>query len=175
VKQSIYDLTLQGIEIESLLLDSVGEITPDIQEKMDALLESGPETMESAAAVVTQLMRSAKAAEEEADRLRERAKTFEGQATKLKERMLVALDKCFNGKIKTPRWSIWSQKSADRMVADLPPGFTPEELYKERPDLVRVRMELDRTKVIEEYKAGRPLPEDIWLEEKKGARHVQIR
>jgi hypothetical protein len=175
---SIYDLSLQGLEIEELLLDSVGEITPDIQEKMDALLVSGPETMEAAAAVVTQLQMSAKMAEEESDRLRARSKEFEAQAEKLKKRMGFALDKAFGGKIKTPRWTVYMQKSADRTVADLIPGITAEMLYEERPDLVRVKMELDRVKVVALYKdpeSRKQLPELILFEEREGERSVRIK
>lgn len=172
---TLYSLALDGIEIEQLLFDSVGEITPDIQQKMDALLESGPAMLEAAAAVVRQLQLSAQIAGDESDRLRTRAKEFEGQAAKLKERMTMALDKSFGGKIKTPKWSIWTQKSADRIVADLIPGVTPEMLYQERPDLVRVKMELDREKAVSELKNGKPLPELILFEEKEGTRYVRIK
>lgn len=172
---TLYSLALDGIEIEQLLFDSVGEITPDIQQKMDALLESGPPMMEAAAAVVRQLQLSAQIAEDESDRLRTRAKEFEAQAAKLKERMTLALDKSFSGKIKTPKWSIWTQKSADRIVADLVPGVTAEMLHQERPDLVRVKMELDREKAVSELKNGNPLPELILFEEKEGTRYVRIK
>jgi hypothetical protein len=172
---SIYDLSLQGLEIEELLLDSVGEITPDIQDKMDALLLAGPETMEAAAAVVTQLQMSAKMAEEESDRLRARSKEFEAQASKLKERMTFALDKAFSGKIKTPRWTIYTQKSPDLATADLIPGITPEMLHAERPDLVRVKMEFNRVKAIADWKAGNPLPELILFEINEGRRSCRIK
>lgn len=172
---TLYSLALDGAEIEMLLLDSVGEITPDIQVKMDALLESGPPMMEAAAAVVRQLQLSAQVAEDESDRLRTRAKDFEAQAAKLKERMTVALDKSFGGKIKTPKWSMYTKKNADKLVADLIPGITPEMLYAERPDLVRVKMDLDRVKCVADYKAGLPLPELILFEDKEGSRCVIIR
>jgi hypothetical protein len=172
---TLYSLALDGIEIEQLLFDSVGEITPDIQVKLDAVLESGPPMMEAAAAVVRQLQISAQIAEDESKRLHARAKEFEAQSDRLKERMTFALDKSFGGKIKTPKWSIWTQKSADRILADLVPGITPEMLYEERPDLVRVKMEFDRVKAIGELKAGRPLPEMILFEEKEGERGVRIK
>lgn len=175
---TLYSLALEGIEIEMLLLDSLGEITPEIQEKMDALLLSGADKMEAAAAVVRQLQASAKIAEEESDRLRARSKEFEAQAEKLKERMKFALDKAFGGKIKTPKWTIWNQKAADRIVADLVPGITAEMLHKEAPELVRVKMDLDRTKCVQLYKdpeTRKTLPDLILFEEKEGERHVYIK
>jgi predicted transcriptional regulator len=175
---TLYSLALEGLEIEELLIESLGEITPDIQEKMDALLESGPDKLESAAAVVRQLQASAKIAEEESDRLRERAKTFEAQAEKLKERMGFALDRAFGGKIKTAKWTIYMQKNADRTVADLVPGVTAEMLHEERPDLVRVKMELDRVKAVALYKdpvTRAQLPELLLFEEKTGERSIRIK
>lgn len=173
--RSIYALSLQGLEIEELLLESAGAITPEIEDKVDALLVSGPETIESAAAVVTQLMMSAKMAEEESDRLRSRAKEFEDQAGALKERMVLALDRAFGGKVKTPKWTVWTQTTGNRTVAELIPGVTPQMLYEERPDLVRVKMELDRVKVIAHLKEGKPLPELILFEEKEGERRCHIK
>lgn len=175
---TLYSLALDGLEVEQLLFDSVGEITPDIAGKMDSLLESGPDKLEAAAAVVRQLQASAKIAEEESDRLRERAKTFEAQAESLKERMGFALDKAFGGKIKTPKWTIYMQKSADRTIADLVPGVTAEMLHETDPGLVRVKMELDRPKVVAMYKdplLRKELPELILFEERQGERSVRIK
>lgn len=169
---------MQGLEIEQLLFESIGEITPEIQDKMDAILLAGPETMEAAAAVVTQLQMSANNAEEESDRLRARSKDFEAQAQKLKERMTFALDKAFGGKIKTPRWTIYTQKSADRIIAELVPGITARMLHEERPGLVRVKYDLDREECISLYKdpaTRAKLPELILFEEKEGSRYVRIK
>jgi hypothetical protein len=94
---------------------------------------------------------------------------------RLKKRMTMCVDTAFGGKVKTALFTIWTQKSADRILADLVPGITPEMLYEERPDLVRVKMEFDRVKAIGELKAGRPLPEMILFEEKEGERGVRIK
>jgi hypothetical protein len=174
---TLYDLALQGIEIEEMLFDSVGEITPEIQERLDALLESGVDKMEAAAAVIRQLELSAMVAEEEAKRLHERAKQFSAQADKLNERMTFALDKAFSGKVKTPKWTIWTQKAKDVTVAELIPGVTVEMLYKERPDLVRVKMDVDRIKIVQMYKdpeTRKALPELLLFEERPGKRYTRL-
>lgn len=178
MKTTLYDLTLQGVEIEELLFDSVGEITPEIQAKMDALLESGVDNLEGAAAVVRQFEMSAAQAEEESKRLHDRAKQFDATAQKIKDRMALALDKAFGGKIKTAKWTIYTQKSRDWTVADLVPGVTPEMLHAERPDLVRVKMDLDRPKAVELYsnpETRKTLPELLLFEEKIGGRTVRIK
>jgi hypothetical protein len=172
---SLYDLTQAGLEIFDMLSDNLGELTPELEMRLDALMLEGPDRVEAAAMVVRSLEANAAACEFEANRLRDRAKEFEAQADRLKRRMTTCLDAAFHGKVKTPLFTVYTQKNADRIVADLVPGITAEMLHQERPDLVRVKMELDRVKAVAELKAGKPLPELILFEEKEGERSVRIK
>lgn len=172
---TLYDLTQEGLEIFDMLSDSLGELTPELEQRLDKLMLEGPGRIEAAAMVVRSLESNAAACEHEAERLRRRAKDYETQMDRLKKRMTLCLDSAFNGKVKTPLFTVWTQKSADRTVADLVPGVTAEMLYQERPDLVRVKMELDREKTVAELKAGKSLPELIVFEEKEGSRYVRIK
>lgn len=174
-RSTLYDLTREGLELFDMLADNLGELTPDMEQRLDALMLEGPARIEAAAMVVRTLEANASACEAECQRLRERAKAFDEQASRLKVRMTKCLDTAFSGKVKTPLFSIWTQKSADRTLADLVPGVTPEMLHEERPDLVRVKMELDREKCVSEFKAGRPLPDLVLFEEKEGSRSVRIK
>jgi hypothetical protein len=174
-KITLYDLTHEGLEIFDMLSDNLGELTPELEQRLDKLMLEGPARIEAAAMVVRTMEQNATACEFEAQRLRDRSKAFEAQADRLKKRMTACLDVAFSGKVKTPLFTIWTQKSADRTVAELVPGFTPEMLHAERPDLVRVKMELDREKVVSDLKAGKPLPELILFEQKEGSRYVRIK
>ena len=175
MKPTLYDLSHEGLEIFDMLADNLGELTPELEARLDKLMLEGPERIEAAAMVVRSLEQNAKACEEESDRLRERAKSFEAQAGSLKKRMTACLDIAFNGKVKTPLFSIWTQKTADKTLADLVPGITAEILHQERPDLVRVKYELDREKCVAAWKAKELLPELILFEEKEGSRYVRIK
>lgn len=175
---TLYDLSVEGLEIFDMLSDNLGELTPELEERLDKLMLEGPQRIEAAAMVVRTLQQNAVACEEEADRLRERAKAFGKQVERLKARMTVCLDSVFSGKVKTPLFTIHTQKSADRTIADMMPGFAPEDLYKVRPDLVRVKMDLDRIKAVELYDnpdTRKDLPELICFEEKEGTRNVRIK
>ena len=174
-KSTLYGLSAEGLAIFDMLEESLGELTPDLERRLDALMLEGPERLEAAAMVVRSLEANAMACEAEAQRLRERAKAFDAQSDRLKLRMTKCLDVAFHGKVKTPLFSIWTQKSADRTVADLVPGVTVEMLHQERPDLVRVKMELDREKCVAAWKAAEKLPELILFEEKEGSRYVRIK
>lgn len=179
MKSTLYDLSHEGFLIFDMLSDNLGELTPELEARLDKLMLEGPERIEAAAMVVRSLETNAKACEEESDRLRERAKSFEAQADRLKKRMTACLDVAFNGKVKTALFSIWTQKSPDRTVADLVPGITAEMLLKDGyPELVRVKYELDREKCVERYKDDfqrSQLPDLILFEEKEGSRYVRIR
>lgn len=175
---TLYDLSKEGLEIFDMLEDNLGELTPELEARLDKLMLEGPQRLEAAAMVVRSLEANATACEAEAQRLRERAKAFDAQVGRLKARMTVCLDSAFNGKVKTPLFTIYTQKSADRVVAELVPGVTAEMLHKERPDLVRVKMELDREKCVAEFKDDEKrklLPDLLLFEEKEGTRSVRIR
>lgn len=174
-KPTLYDLTREGLEIFDMLSELQGELTPELEERLDRLMLQGPERIEAAAAVVRSLEHNATICEDEAQRLRERAKAWGAQADRLKLRMTKCLDAAFNGKVKTPTITVWTQKSPDRTVAELIPGVTPEMLHAERPDLVRVKMELDREKAVADYKARKPLPDLLLFEEKEGSRYVRLK
>ena len=176
MKSTLYDLSAEGLAIFDMLEESLGELTPALEQRLDALMLEGPERLEAAAMVVRSLEANAMACEAEAQRLRDRAKAFDTNSDRLKLRMTKCLDAAFGGKVKTPLFSIWTQKSANRLIADLVPGVTPEMLYRERPDLVRVKMELNREEVVARFKAGdRTMPELILFEEKEGSRYCRIK
>lgn len=175
---TLYDLSREGLEIFDMLEDNLGELTPELEARLDKLMLEGPERLEAAAMVVRTLEHNAAACEAEADRLHQRAKALAGQTERLKKRMTLCLDQAFNGKVKTSLFTISTQKTADRTVAELVPGVTPEMLHEERPDLVRVKMELDRVRCVELFKnpeTRKQLPELLLFEEREGVRHVRIR
>jgi hypothetical protein len=171
---TLYEITNDALSIFDQLSDNLGELTPELEARLDKLLLEGPGRIEEAAMMVRIMEASAATAEFEAERLRERAKNFQGQADRLKKRMTVALDTAFKGKIKTALFSVWTQKSKDHIVADLVPGVSAQMLHAERPDLVRVKYELDREKTVAAWKAGEELPELVLFEEKKGTRFTRI-
>jgi Siphovirus Gp157 len=174
-RMTLYSLSEEGIQISDILTENEGELTPELEARLDALMLSGQESMEAAAMVVKQLEGSATACEEESKRLRERAKAFSDNAQRLKDRMVVALDSAFNGKIKTPLFTIWAQSTAPTVVVDLAPGYTAEMLHDEHPKLVRVKMEIDRPAVLAAWKAGEELPETIFFGENPGTRYCRIK
>ena len=174
-KMSLYDVAMEGMQIEDILVANEGELTPELEERLDSLLREGPKRIEAAAMVVRGLEASAKACKEEQTRLGDRAKSLENQASRLKDRITIALDAAFNGKVKTDLFTIWAQSSAETVSFDLAPEFTIDMLYEDRPGVVRVEKSLDKKKLGELHKLGELLPEAVVVVSNPGTRYCRIK
>lgn len=174
-KMTLYDISLEGLVIADILEANEGELTPELEERLNRLMQEGPDRIEAAAMVVRTIEANALACKAEAQRLAERAKGFENNVQRLKDRMTIALDCAFGGKVKTARFTIWTQKSADTTAFDLREEFTLEMLKEDNPELVRTKLELDKQackRILEE--AGE-LPESIFVDHSEGKRYARIK
>lgn len=143
-KISLYEVALEGMQIEDILIANDGELTPELEERLDALLKEGPKRIEAAAMVVRTLELSAEACKEEAKRLTDRKASLEGQADRLKKRIVVALDAAFNGKVRTDLFTVWAQNAADQIEVELSPEFTLEMLKEDHPELVETKLSIKK-------------------------------
>ena len=200
---TLYDITFEGTVLQAMLEDSEGELTPEIEARLDLLLRQGPDKIEAAAKIVRQLESWEKSAKEEATRLKARAESFANNAERLKARMVLALDAAFSGKIKTPLFTIWTQKARDTVGFGLAEEFALEMFASDYPDLVKTEFQLDSAKVnalweenaekvhaalavlqqedaTDAEKAAarevlKVIPEGIVVDERQGKRYVRIR
>jgi hypothetical protein len=173
-KLSLYDISLEGMQIADILEASEGELTPEVEERLDALMQAGPERIEAAAMVVRNLEASDVACKVEAQRLVQRAQSFASNAQRLKERIAIALDAAFSGKVKTDRFTIYTQKAPDTVAFDLKEEFTLEMLKEDYPGLVRTKLELDKQECKIRFAEGK-LPEAIFVEQNAGKRYTRIK
>ena len=174
MKMSLYDVALEGSLLEEFLTANEGELTPELEERFDRLLREGPERIEAAAIVAKELETDAQLCRMEAARLTQRRQSFEGQAERLRQRITVALDNAFQGKVKTPRFTVWAQTSPAQTYFDAAPEIL-ERLSIESPELVCVERSLDKTKLREMVEAGEPIPESVTVTEMPGNRYCKIK
>ena len=200
---SLYDIGAEGLVIELILAENEGELTPELETRLDEVMRQGPERIEGAAMILRQLEASAEACKKEAQRLAERAKSFDKQADSLKNRMVFAVDAAFNGKVKTQRFTIWTQKSRDTVSVGLAEEFTIDMLREDSPDLVKTEYSIDKAATdrlwethSSAYKSARAIlanpeasdAEKVWatetvklipdalsFEEKTGARYLRVK
>lgn len=171
-KMSLYELSLEGRMIEDILLTQEGELDPETEERLDRIMREGPDRIEAAAMVVNSLRGSAMVCQQEALRLNNRAKSFDNNADRLLNRIAVALDSAFGGKVKTNRFTVWTQKAPDSVAFDVNEGVALEDL----PDqFVRTKRELDKRALKEAYERGETLPEAVFVDQQAGKRYARIR
>lgn len=172
---SLYNLSVEGLLIREIIDALDGDITPEIAERIDALMEVAPDRVEAAAMVVHGLQGSAIVCQQESLRLAERAAALDRNAAALKERMCMIVDSVFGGKVKTHRFSIWTQQAADHVAFDVQEGYTIDDVQTADPALVRVRKELDKLALKDKFKAGEALPPAVSFQTVPGKRYVRIR
>lgn len=174
-RMTLYEVALEGMQLEEILAANDGELTPELEERFDRLLREGPNRIEAAAVIARSLESDAEICANEARRLMERAASLENQAKRLKERMMIALDAAFGGKVKTAKFTIWNQTSAATTGFDLAPEFTLEMVKEDLPAAVRTELSLDKKKLLEMHKGGDVLPESIIVTENPGMRSCRIK
>ena len=172
---SLYNLSIEGLQIRELLEASEGELTPEIIERIDALMIVAPDRVEAAAMVVQGLQGSAAICQQESLRLAERANALDRSANSLKERMAMIVDAAFGGKVKTARFTVWTQQAADHVAFDVEPGYSIDDVEKADPSLVRVKKELDKLALKDKFQAGEALPIAVHFETQQGKRYVRIK
>lgn len=172
----LYEIPLEANAIEEQLYDNVGELTPDLERRIQSFLSQGKDKIESAAVVIGSLEEDASICQAEAKRLIERAAQLNQSADRLRGMVLCAVDLGFGGKVKTPKFTIWGQTSAAVTQFDLKAGADIYQLMATRPDLVKAKdPELDKTALKETLKAGSPFPEEIAVVTLEGKRFLRIK
>jgi hypothetical protein len=171
----LYDIPMEFAELEEALVESAGELTPELEARFDEFLKAGKDKIEAGAMVVRGLELEAEACVEEAKRLTQRSQAATKNADRLKALVLRAVDFAFEGKVKTKLFTIWGQTSAPVVKFDLDPETTLEGLGHEFPMLVRVKRELDTSALKDMQKAGGVLPDGLLVTTLPGTRYLRIK
>ena len=179
-KLTLYEISKEGQFIQNCLIEFEGEISPELESRLDALMIAGPDKIQAAGHVLANLEYAVAARKMEAARMAESAKAMEAGIDRLKARMVAALDMAFNGKLQTDTHTYWTQKGADTYAVVLGTDesgaeVSLEELQKERPDFVRTKLELDKTAIQNAYKQEQPLPDSIFVNPKPPSRYLRVR
>lgn len=169
----LYEIPIEANEIEALLAENYGELTLEIEQRIAAFLREGKDKIEAAAIVAKSLESDGDVCRQEAERLLARASGLDKAAERLKGLILFAVDEGFGGKVKTPKFTIWSQTSAATVCFELPPGADIHNV-----PLHFLRMgdpELDKQALKAALEAEIEIPEQIIVTEKPGTRYLRIR
>lgn len=169
----LYEIPIEANEIEAVLADTYGELTPGTEQRIADFLRDGKEKVEAAAIVTLSLEDDAEVCRQEAERLLKRAAGLENGARHLKGLILFAVDEGFGGKIKTAKFTIWGQSSAATVSFELPPGA---DIHNVPLEFLRMSdPELDKKALKAALEAELPIPEIVVVAEKPGSRYLRIK
>lgn len=172
---TLYAVTQEGMELNEILTEMDGELTPEMEERFDAFLKAGKEKVNAAVMVVRQLEANAQVCKDEAKRLSEKAGSWERQAEQLKHRILALVDLAFDGKVKTALFTIWGQTSAPTVAIDLAPDAALNAVKDAFPAIVRTKLELDKAAVKQMVADGEDIPAAVTVTENPGKRYLRIK
>lgn len=172
---TLYEVAVEGKELEEILAAADGELTPELEARLDSFLKSGKEKIDAACKVVQSLEASASACVDEAKRLNDRASSFLKNRDSLKTRILGAIDSAFDGKVKTNLFTVWGQTSAPTVGFEVSPDADLAEVQRIFPEVVRTRYELDKLALKSMRAQGKILPTAVSVVENQGTRYLRIK
>ena len=172
---NLYDVAVEGQELERLLTESEGELTPEMEARFEAFIRGGKEKINAALCVRKNMEAEAKACKEEADRLYERGRALEARRATLSQWILAAVDFGFGGKVKTAFFTAYGQTSADHNGYSLAADVDIVELHKRDPEIVRLKAELNVAALNAIVKDGGAMPPEVNVEPIPGKRFLQVR
>lgn len=157
--QPLYAIADHWVEVLRKIEDAEGELTPDLIAELDALQEAFPKKAEKVALFVKNLEALAQAAALESARLKTLAQSRENAAERLKKYLMDNLRKLELTNVTTPLAKIRIQRNSVPSVSVSSPSLEVGEEVPVRYQ--RVSITLDRKQVVDDWKAGTPLPEGI--------------
>lgn len=150
----LYEITDKLLEIGARMVDADGEMTPEMEKELAGWEATFEEKAAMVALFIRHLELQAGMADEEATRLHALAKPRNNTAQRLKVYLMMQMEAAGVRKIDTTRIKAWIQSNPPSVRCDVAPEDLPS-------DLVRMKMEVDKTKILEKHKAGQPLPEGV--------------
>lgn len=169
----LYDLPAEAAQLEMLLTEAEGELTPELEQRLTEFLAGGTQKLENAAAVLRSLKAQSDACDAESKRLRARSASLEANADRLKTLMLAAVDGAFQGKLKTPLFTIWGQDSPGTASFELVPDA---DLMKLPDSFIKCEAPtLDTGALWQAWKRKEALPVEVKVTEIAGKRTLRVR
>ena len=168
-----YELAGEWAALDELLLETGGELTPEIEELLEQLQGTTTEKLEKIGLVAQRYANDAKAIALELERLTARKKAFENSCAKMKAYAGRILDAIGQPSVKGVLCTVAWQNNPESIEGELTEDQL-RELSVIAPELVRIipeKLELDRKAALL-WSTGNALPDGL---QRTRGRHVRIR
>jgi hypothetical protein len=159
---TLYEIADARDILDNWLVESGGELTPEIEQLLNELDGAANEKIERVALYIREQKSLADAAKQERDRLAGIAAARLKAAESLTGYLHREMDRLGKDKVNGVLVSIALQKNPPSVVGE--PVRPLEGLYIDKPEFVRyspASFALDRKAVIEAHKAGQQIPEGL--------------
>lgn len=163
----LWEISDELAELAEALVEGGGELTPDLEARLDAMEGAFEEKAERIALYVRELEANAIAAGSEVERLARLAGGFERKARGLKSYLLTAMQRTGRTAVRTHRVKVWEQKNGRpsiRFVGDM--SKLPAAYVKTKTETT-----VDTAFAFVEYSAGAELPAGFVVDH---ATHLRI-
>lgn len=147
----LWEITEELDAIGEALIEGGGELTPELEARLDALEGEFERKVERIALYVQECNANAAAVKLEADRLTARARAFERKADGLKNYLLFTMKRADWDKLTTPLVSVGVQKNSRPSIRWPGDPATAPEAFR------RTIVQVDGQAAYEAYRAGDPL------------------
>lgn len=154
---TLYERTADLEVVHGWLIESGGELTPELLELLDSAEGAFDEKCERVALKVRELEATAKAVQEEADRLAARAKSLANGAKGLKGYLLRQMEDADRPEVRRPLITLRVQASPAAARCTVPVEQLPDALVRIVPES-RV---FDGRAALDAHKAGLALPAGV--------------
>lgn len=169
----LYELANARDILDTFLLETEGEVTPELLQLLDELDGQVTEKIERVGLYIQEQTQTAKAIKAEAERLTARARAREKAADGLKGYLMTQMIRLDKTKVVGLLCTVARQKNSITSIDLL---GTPETLYAKHPELTTrqeiVTYSLNREAIIAAHDAGHDLPTELRVER---GEHVRIR
>lgn len=169
-----HELAGEWDALDELLLESGGELTPEIESLLEQLEGTTTDKIEKIGLVAQRHANDAAAIKLELERLQARKRSYESSCAKLKQYAGGILDRLGKPSVKGALVSVGWQNNAESIDGELTTEAL-RELSVIAPEIVRIipeQLELDKRGALEWYHAGNALPDGLTVTR---GRHVRIR
>lgn len=157
----LYEITDELREIEHQLIESFGELTPEIEARLEKLQGARKEKVQNICRLVQNLQRTAEAAIAEASRLGELAKARKAGADRLKNYLRQEMVQLGEQRYETDLFRVSRCKNSRPSITPMDPNDPPAVW-------TRVRVEFDGTKAYQDLKDQGILPDEVGRFELEG-------
>ena len=153
----LYEIPAEWREVEELIEEAGGEITPEIEDRMEVLEGDLSAKVDVFAALVREAAARSEAFAAESKLFSDKARVAKNKAEGLKRYMKDTLERMGRTAAEGELFKVRIQQNPERVADE---GLDPDRL-PERYVKVETVKTVDKAKILADYKTGRALPEGV--------------